>query len=374
MKKAICLFFVLIAFSVNPARSQFKNSTAEILETKVLCKEPGKYIGWPTITRTGSEELLVVFSGNRDAHICPYGITQMIRSSDNGKSWSAPVTINNTPLDDRDAGILETDKGTLLVSWFTSLAFDTPEQYKEHPEWKRHSEKISRETKQQWPGNWTRRSIDGGKTWEKPVRQIVSAPHGPIQLHNHQLLYLGTGILNNEKVIGTEISRNDGKTWKLISTIKIPQELSINDFWEPTVVEVSDNHLIALVRYNSGNESSGYLFQSESNNGGKSWSRLHKTPIWGFPAHLLKLSNGWILAVYGVRKPPFGERACISKDGGKTWDIENEITLSQGTNGDLGYPSSVQLKDGSIFTVYYQIDQPGEKTCLMATYWKLLSN
>ena len=28
--------------------------TAEILETKVICKEPGRYIGWPTICRCRS--------------------------------------------------------------------------------------------------------------------------------------------------------------------------------------------------------------------------------------------------------------------------------------------------------------------------------
>lgn len=40
-------------------------------------------------------------------------------------------------------------------------------------------------------------------------------------------------------------------------------------------------------------------------------------------------------------------------------------------NGDQGYPSSVQLDYGSILTVYYQIDKPGEKTCMKATRWKL---
>jgi sialidase-1 len=366
------LFFCLISVAVSAQNNRTdKSTTATIIETKVLCKEPGKYIGWPTITRTRNNELLVVFSGNRDAHICPYGITQMIRSNDDGRTWSAPVTINNTPLDDRDAGILETKKGTLLVSWFTSLAFDTPEQYKEHPEWIRHSEKLSNETRQQWLGNWTRRSTDGGKTWKEPVKQGVSAPHGPIELHNNKLLYVGTGMLNGKKVIGIEQSKNDGRTWKFISAIEIPAEKSIDDFYEPHVVEVSDNKLVALFRYVAEDKSSGFLHQSESYDGGKSWSIIHTTPMWGYPAHLLKLNNGWILAVYGVRKPPFGERACISKDGGKSWDIDNEITLSLSETWDLGYPASVQLEDGSILTVYYQIDQPGEKTCLMATHWKL---
>jgi hypothetical protein len=144
MKKSLIVLVVI--FSVTSCLSGKKpegGSAAQIIGTKVICKEPGRYIGWPTITRTKSNELLIVFSGNRDAHICPYGITQMVRSRDNGITWSEPVTINNTPLDDRDAGILETTNGTLLVSWFTSLAFDKPSQYQKHPDWLRHSGKLS---------------------------------------------------------------------------------------------------------------------------------------------------------------------------------------------------------------------------------------
>ena len=360
------------AFSPDSAKFlNEKNGIAIHLETKVICKEPGRYIGWPTIAKTRSNELLAVFSGNRDEHVCPYGITQMVRSIDNGKTWSTPETINNTPLDDRDPGVLETIKGTLLVSWFTSLAFDTPNSYKQHPEWERHAKKLSAETKKEWLGNWTRRSSDGGKTWEKPVKQIVSAPHGPIELANKRLLYVGTGMIDGKYKIGVEESRNDGKSWKLISTIRIPEGMSYDNLHEPHAVEVSPGKLVMMIRYNPKDFSQNFMQQSESLDGGKTWTILHATPIWGFPPHLIKLTNGGLLVVYGVRRPIYSERACLSKDGGKTWDIENEIILCKNINSDLGYPASVQLDDGSILTIYYQIDQKGEKTCLMGTRWKL---
>jgi len=38
--------------------------------TGVVCKQPGRYIGWPTIVRTSKGELSVTFSGDRDAHVC----------------------------------------------------------------------------------------------------------------------------------------------------------------------------------------------------------------------------------------------------------------------------------------------------------------
>ena len=36
---------------------------AQVLSTHVLCSQPGRYIGWPTIVRRASGELLAVFSG-----------------------------------------------------------------------------------------------------------------------------------------------------------------------------------------------------------------------------------------------------------------------------------------------------------------------
>lgn len=346
-------------------------SIAKNIETKVLCKQENRYIGWPTITKTKSGELIAVFSGDRDAHVCPHGVVQLIRSKDNGKTWCDPVTICDTPLDDRDAGILETKNGTLLVSWFTSLAFDEEHFLENNPDWKKISDQLSLETREQWLGNWTRRSTDNGKTWENPVKQNGSAPHGPIELADGRLLYVGTGKINEQKVISVEASSDNGKSWKINATIPIPENEDIKFYHEPHVAELPDGKLVAQIRYQPDEKSLSYLRQSESYDGGSTWSLAHETPMWGYPPHLIVLNNGWLLSAYGVRRKPYSERACISKDGGKTWDIKNEIILQHAMNSDLGYPASVQLDDGSILTIYYQIDKKGEKTCLMGTKWKL---
>ena len=74
----------------------------------------------------------------------------------------------------------------------------------------------------------------------------------------------------------------------------------------------------------------------------------------------------------GVRRSPYGQRACLSHDGGQTWEIENEIILrDDAPNGDLGYPSTVELDPGELLTTYYQIDRVGEKTSFFATRWSL---
>ncbi|NQT52222.1 exo-alpha-sialidase, partial [bacterium] len=54
------------------------------------------------------------------------------------------------------------------------------------------------------------------------------------------------------------------------------------------------------------------------------------------------------------------------------WDTDRVIAIrDDAPNGDLGYPASVQMDDHTILTVYYQIDKPGERTCLMGTLWTL---
>jgi hypothetical protein len=42
-----------------------------------------------------------------------------------------------------------------------------------------------------------------------------------------------------------------------------------------------------------------------------------------------------------------------------------------GPGRDLGYPSSVELADGSVFTVYYQQERVGGQCALLWTRWFL---
>jgi len=373
---------------------------AIILETKPICREPGKYLGqgsefgsnenghpktlkrviesdrylgWATLAKTRAGELIVAFSGDRDSHVDPWGKTQIIRSLDQGKTWSAPETITNTPLDDRDAGIVQTKAGTLVVSWFTSDAAILDEKETRFrgaaDRYARHAEKVTAEIRSQWLGHWVRRSEDNGKTWQAPIRTIGSAPHGPIALRDGRLLYIGNGEWQGRKTMTIEQSADDGRTWTVIADIPKPEGMNAG-LGEPHMVELASGKLIALVRHEPKDHQC-FLLQSESLDGGKTWSALHSTGLWGYPPHAIQLKNGWLVVVYGYRREPYGERAAISRDEGKTWDVENPISLVGAPGPDLGYPSSVQLDDGSILTVYYQSDKVGEPTFLMSTHWRL---
>lgn len=92
-------------------------------EHGIVCRLPGKkfgYFGWPTVARADDGTLIVASSGLRSQHVCPWGKTVLNTSTDDGRTWSAPRAINDSPIDDRDAGVISLGGNRLLVSWFTS--------------------------------------------------------------------------------------------------------------------------------------------------------------------------------------------------------------------------------------------------------------
>ena len=332
----------------------------EILSNHIICKEPGRYIGWPTIVRSRTGQLIIVFSGDRDEHICPWGKMELVRSTNDGESWTQPIVIRDTPLDDRDAGILETSEGILITSWFTSLEFQELDSYKDH------ANTLSQEVRHQWLGHWLQRSLDSGATWGDPIKVIGSTPHGPIELSDGRLLLIGSGTLDGVGVVSLEESKDQGLTWQVIGTVPRPEGIGLG---EPYVIEAPSGKLIALLRYGTSKLEEKFMFQSESYDGGHTWTEAYKTAILGYPAHMIPLKDDRILLVYGVRIPPFRECARVSDDEGKTWSAE--IVLCNSHSNDLGYPSSALLEDDSILTIYYQAENPGETTCLMGTRWRL---
>ena len=369
-----------------------KQSRAEVKWVKPICVEQDRYIGWPTVCRLANGDVLAVFSGDRDSHICPWGKVQMVRSTDDGETWSAPVTIANGPIDDRDAGIVQLPDGEILVTYFTSVAYRAKGILSSHPDYVRHDEKISDDVRAASLGNWAVRSRDNGKTWSKPEKLDMKGqtPHGPILLKDGSLFQIGRSFTNSRigtapkgrSLISAERSADGGRTWQMLCP-DIPdmngENAKSHMFHEPHVAELADGTLVGMVRYHGDDggkglakHGNGYMRVTFSKDGGKTWTPMAPTPLLGLPPHLLPLSDGRLVCVYGRRlaNPGFGEFACISDDGGKTWDVANEIALAPSHCGDLGYPASCILANGDILTVFYQQPTLGTKPCLMATRWK----
>ena len=141
-------------------------------------------------------------------------------------------------------------------------------------------------------------------------------------------------------------------------------------FVEPGIVRTASGRIIAALR-NHGPDNA--IFVTYSDDDGKTWTPLKKTDLIGHPVDLIQLSDGRILASYGIRPPshdmPGGIRVCFSKDNGETWDLRSEIQLRNDfINWDIGYPESLELPDGRIFTVYYY--NLFGRYYLGGTYWK----
>jgi hypothetical protein len=73
---------------------------------------------------------------------------------------------------------------------------------------------------------------------------------------------------------------------------------------------------------------------------------------------------------YGHRRAPFGNQARISDDGGKTW-LEPMIISGDGAGGDLGYPSTVELADGTLLSIWYEVIKGLPHAVLRQAKWKL---
>jgi hypothetical protein len=96
----------------------------------------------------------------------------------------------------------------------------------------------------------------------------------------------------------------------------------------------------------------------------------HPIGVWGLPSHLLRLRDGRLLMSYGYRRAPFGNQARVSADGGKRWSGALMIS-DDGASGDLGYPSTVELADGALVTVWYESRKGSPRAVLRMARWRL---
>ncbi|HHW24346.1 MAG TPA: sialidase family protein [Bacillota bacterium] len=345
------------------------------------------YHGWPTVCRSDDGTLYAVCSGFRLQHVCPFGKTVMFVSFDEGKTWTPPIVVNDTYLDDRDAGIVSLGGGKLLLTWFCHPAETYLNEYYQsikNSTSKREAiltlgmlaafEGLSDKEKQ--GGSFIRLSHDRGVTWSAQIKVPVSSPHGPALLPDGRLLYLGKELYSDlpaedrHAILAFE-SRDDGKTWQKLAKIPLPEGTVPDNFHEPHAIALPDGTLLGAIRAQGAGVDYGFtIYTCRSTDGGRTWSVPAPTGICGSPPHLLLHSSGALICTYGRRTPPFGERAAISYNNGITW--EDEYVIYDGApDADLGYPSTVELSDGSLLTVYYQ-KYPGDGKCsLLMTRWRL---
>jgi Neuraminidase (sialidase) len=317
--------------------------TRELIETRVVAKSnDADYYAFPSICRTASGELLCVFYLGT-GHVSPNGKIAMVRSGDEGKTWSKPEVVIDTPLDDRDPSIMQTKSGRILVSFFV-----------------RDEETMDKDrVKRTSPHVHVAWSDDGGKTFSKPKPIDVgwrwnATSDEIIQLPEGTLLMGIYGHLPGDKRdrAAVAFSKDNGETWNSTDPVTIASDQNgVVDFQEPALLRLPDGTIICSLRTTNAGL---HAYESRSTDDGKTWSKPVDTFLHGHAANLLYHSSGVIFHAYRSwsQNARIVGVAAVFCEPGKPWNPAKEFPLVS-VGGDVGYPSSVELPDGSIYTVYY---------------------
>lgn len=351
------------------------------LPRKVVCANddsPFMYFGWPSIDRLPDGTLALVASGLRLEHVCPFGKGVIMYSKDEGESWTRPAIVMDTPLDDRDCGILPIGSGqrVMLTSFNNTIAF----QRKVNQRRRKSDQPIERakadlidaylnyvETQgveKEYAGSTYRISEDGGYTFGPIYKAPVSAPHGPCRLNDGSVLYIGhrhspDNIFDEGEIPYIQCYRMaaDDK-WEYISSISNVRDGKGKIIsCEPHAIQLPDGKIIVHIRIERRGEENRICttYQSESWDNGWTFSKPH--PLLpeknGVLSHILRHSSGVLVAAYSYRFAPYGIRVMLSRDGGESWDTD-WVLSDEGQSGDLGYPATVELEDGKLLTIYYE--------------------
>lgn len=323
--------------------------------------ETFRYAREPLLARMQDGSLIcALYTGGRQEPDTN-NVVAVIRSYDDGKSWSDPQVIFAHP----HRACWATELNTLGRR--PELVFQTFDAHTYYAGLRPYR-------------TWT---DDSGKTWSRPVsysglpqsfttRQGLRLSDGALL---HPIYWLecegnltgwisfgepnagGTSWCKDGQVwFGSGVIRSDddGVTWSFAS---VPQPASRKgrhlDQWEPAVVELSSGVLKLFARVES---EECVLWESESSDGGRTWTRLHPGEIANPGTKMQVLSRKGDVVLFNntcARKHPNRYRleAMISSDSCRNWrrilladSSESEAAKSDWFNGNhvqVAYPSAI---------------------------------
>jgi hypothetical protein len=371
---------------------------ANIAEHRLVYSDPYSYCAHAHAVTTADGTIIAVF--NRAPHRRailhppqdPAFENVMTRSSDGGRSWSAPVVVPDYGWSGVEcAGLTVTATGRVLLNQFRFRWYPLPLARRRaatepialpgelignlvgSPELDSGSVyAVDPERLAPWGRGRGRTFVhlsdDAGETFTRTV-ELAVVPYvggygmrGAAELADRTLVLPLSDAPLYRRVF---VLRSDdaGLTW---SAPRSAGEDPSCLFEEPAALALPSGRLLMLLRENRRRT----IFSVHSNDGGLAWSAPVPTGIDGYPAHLLQLADGRLLCTYGYRKPPYAIRAVLSDDDGATWQIERTITIRENLpNKNLGYPCTVVVGTG-LLTLYYGEDADGV-TGIWASSWQM---
>lgn len=307
--------------------------------------EAGAYQAFPDACKLKNGDILAVFYGG-DGHVTypneqypKAGRICMVRSKDEGKTWSKPVTIYDDIYDNRDPHISQLNDGTILVSFFSLHLKSNPKS-------------------RSGVGVQFIQSTDNGETWSTKARLVT--PHhsdwycsAPIrEMVDGRLIFpIYKQVLGSDHAWGGVcISYDRGKSWS--DPISIGKEADLFLAAETDVIRLKDGRLFAALR----GQKSTPMHYGLSEDIGETWAPVENIGFLAHSPHLNRLSTGEILMTYrGVEDTDTFDwdkaytAMRISYDEGKTWQGPYKMEDSRGA-----YPSTVELADGNILLIFYE--------------------
>jgi hypothetical protein len=271
-----------------------------------------------------------------------------------GHTWSTPTALPPLPFPDGESGILGLAGGTWLATWSAPAGSGG--------------------------AHYLCRSADDGLTWTGWLPAPVGAAHGPVQLKDGRLLYLGRAA-GPDKALRLAVSCDEGKTWETLWDTALSASPDVQ-LYGTSLLERDDGTLIAHLSYDRRADWDALLWQMESTDGGRNWNTPHPTLIYGVHPRLTALPNGVLLCTYEGSRGVLGPRACVSLDRGRTWEAEQEIVIAGNAvdENHAAFPATCILDDGTCLSVYSQAGPlgPEDRTAhmrpnplLRTTHWRL---
>jgi hypothetical protein len=178
----------------------------------------------------------------------------------------------------------------------------------------------------------------GAESTLVPFGDIVRSPDGTLGAS----CYSHAAGLNTAHFVQSE---NDGRTWSGPRAL-----IGAEDYNETALLCLDEARWLAACR----TRRDGHLELFASQDAGATWSAQGTLTLPAqHPGHLTRLHDGRVLLVYGLRNRGLrGVGARWSQDEGRTWE-DPVVLVDLQDAADVGYPSSVQVADGTIVTAYY---------------------
>ena len=350
---------------------------------RVIMSNPGSkhnYFGWPSVARLQNGKIAVVASGFRVQHVCPFGKTVIAFSEDEGNTYTLPMPVVDTTMDDRDGGITPFGKSGVVVTSFNNELDLYRNRPGRTPYMQAYLDQMTDEDEERDFGSTFRISHDCGLTFGPVQKSPVTSPHGPLALPEGGLLWVGRAM---HPLKPDPAFRDTVQAWHMDETGSFTYLGEIENLQdddgttltscEPHAILLEDGTLLAQIRVQRRDEKKMFsTYQSLSHDGGKTWSRpVAILPrLGGAPTHLFRHSSGVLLATYGYREAPYGIKVMFSHDNGATWDTGHDLYVNN-VNWDLGYPATVECRDGSLLTVFYAHANENEPAVIWQQKWRM---